>query len=203
MVKKTQPVDGGNFVDLSSVVPMDELLKGTAATEKKTFSKGKIVTGKIVAKQQTGALVDIGYKSEGFVPASEFPKFDEVQVGDEIDVLLEEIENEHNMPSLSLEKANSIKAWNHITNDCGEGYVTKGLMQHRVKGGIMVNVEGFPAFLPGSQLDIGPVRNMDDFIGKEFDVKIIKINHERRNIVVSRRELLEESLRNKRGQMIK
>ncbi len=201
MVKKTECVDGGNFVDLASVVSMEELLKGVSA-ENKNFTRGRIVTGKIVAKRQDGALVDIGYKSEGLVPASEFQKFDEVNIGDEIDVLLEEIENEHNMPSISLEKANSIKAWNHITNDCGEGYVTKGLMQHRVKGGIMVNVEGFTAFLPGSQLDIGPVRNMDDFIGKEFDVKIIKINHERRNIVVSRRELLEESLRDKRGQML-
>lgn len=132
-----------------------------------------------------GALVDIGYKAEGFVPASEFLKFDEVAIGDKIDVYLEEIENRNNMPELSLEKANSIKAWNRITTEYGEGYVVKGFMRHRVKGGIMVDVEGFPAFLPGSQLDVGPVHNMDDYIGKEFDVKIIKINQDRRNIVVS------------------
>ena len=106
------------------------------------------------------------------------------------------------MPELSLEKANSIKAWNRITTEYGEGYVVKGFMRHRVKGGIMVDVEGFPAFLPGSQLDVGPVHNMDDYIGKEFDVKIIKINQDRRNIVVSRRELLEESLRESRSKLL-
>ncbi len=179
---------------------MDELLQSAESTN--AFNKGKIVEGTIVAKRPDGALVDIGYKAEGFVPASEFLKFDEVEVGTKIDVFLEEIENRNNMPELSLEKANSIKAWNRITTEYGEGHVVKGFMRHRVKGGIMVDVEGFPAFLPGSQLDVGPVRNMDDYIGKEFDVKIIKINQDRRNIVVSRRELLEESLRDQRSKLL-
>ena len=135
----------------------------------------------------------------------EAPADADVKVGDKIDVLLEEVENEHNMPSISLEKAESMKAWDRITKEYGEGYVTKGIMRHRVKGGIMVDVEGFQAFLPGSQLDIGQVRNMDmdSYIGKEYDVKIIKINVERHNIVVSRRELLEESLRERRGELLK
>lgn len=201
MVEETKLVDGGSFVDLSGMPSMDELLQSSGTNNE--FTKGKIREGVIVAKRPDGALVDIGYKAEGFVPASEFSKFDEVQLGDKIDVLLEEVENEHNMPSISLEKAQSIKAWNKITTEYGEGYVTKGFMRHRVKGGIMVDVEGFPAFLPGSQLDIGPVRNMDEYIGKEFDVKIIKINLERRNIVVSRRELLEESLRERRSALLK
>lgn len=201
MVEETKLVDGGSFVDLSSIQSMEDLLQGDGAGNE--FTKGKIREGVIVAKRPDGALVDIGYKAEGFVPASEFLKYDDAKVGDKIDVLLEEIENEHNMPSLSLEKAYSIKAWNKITTEYGEGHVTKGFMRHRVKGGIMVDVEGFPAFLPGSQLDIGPVRNMDDYIGKEFDVKIIKINTERRNIVVSRRELLEESMRERRSSLLK
>ncbi len=201
MAEETKLVDGGSFVDLSNMPSMDELLQSAGTGSE--FTKGKIREGVIVAKRPDGALVDIGYKAEGFVPASEFLKYDEAKVGDKIDVLLEEVENEHNMPSISLEKAYSIKAWNKITTEYGEGYVTKGFMRHRVKGGIMVDVEGFPAFLPGSQLDIGPVRNMDDYIGKEFDVKIIKINLERRNIVVSRRELLEESLRERRSALLK
>ena len=201
MAEETKLVDGGSFVDLSNMPSMDELLQSAGTGSE--FTKGKIREGVIVAKRPDGALVDIGYKAEGFVPASEFLKYDEAKVGDKIDVLLEDVENEHNMPSISLEKAYSIKAWNKITTEYGEGYVTKGFMRHRVKGGIMVDVEGFPAFLPGSQLDIGPVRNMDDYIGKEFDVKIIKINLERRNIVVSRRELLEESLRERRSALLK
>ncbi len=195
--------EASSFVDLGSVVSMEELLNQANEKSSKEFTKGKIVEGVIVAKRQDGALVDIGYKAEGFVPAQEFHDFEAAQVGDKIDVYLEEIENEHSMPGISLEKAYSIKAWNKITTEYGEGYVTKGTMQHRVKGGIMVDLEGFPAFLPGSQLDIGPVRNMDDYIGKEFDVKIIKINLDRRNIVVSRRELLEESLRDRRSALLK
>ncbi len=201
MAEENKLTDGGSFVDLSNMPSMGELLESGGTG--KEFTKGKIREGVVVAKRPDGALVDIGYKAEGFVPASEFRQYDEVKIGDKIDVLLEEIENEQNMPSISLEKAYSIKAWNKITTEYGEGYVTKGFMRHRVKGGIMVDIEGFPAFLPGSQLDIGPVRNMDDYIGKEFDVKIIKINQERRNIVVSRRELLEESLRERRNALLK
>lgn len=190
-----------SFLDFSNIPgSMDELLKSSETTN--AFTKGKIIEGKIVAKRPDGALVDIGYKAEGFIPASEFLKFSEVNVGDKIDVYLEEIENNNNMPEISLEKAESIKAWNRITTEYGEGHVVKGFMRHKVKGGIMVDVEGFPAFLPGSQLDVSPVHNMDDYIGKEFDVKIIKINLDRRNIVVSRRELLEETLKDQRSKLL-
>lgn len=136
-----------SFLDFSNIPSsMDELLQSSESTN--AFTKGKIVEGKIVAKRPDGALVDIGYKAEGFVPASEFLKFDEANIGDKIDVYLEEIENRNNMPEISLEKAYSIKAWNRITTEYGEGHVVKGFMRHRVKGGIMVDVEGFPAFLP-------------------------------------------------------
>ena len=190
-----------DFLDFSGMpASMGELLGDTPVT--KTFNKGEIVTGKITAKRPDGATVDIGFKAEGFIPAEEFLKYDEVNVGDEIEVYLEEIENRQNVPTLSLSKAQSIKAWNKITTEYGEGQIVKGFMDKRVKGGIMVNVEGFHTFLPGSQLDVGPVRNMDDYIGKEFDVKIIKINVERHNIVVSRRELLVESMREQRSKLL-
>ncbi len=190
-----------SFLDFSGMPEsMEELLKGKE--EVGTISKGKIVPGKVVAKNADGARIDIGYKAEGFIPAAEFLDFDAINVGDDIDVFLEEIENRQNMPTLSLEKANSIKAWERITTEYGEGHIVKGIMRHRVKGGIMVDVEGFPAFLPGSQLDVSPVRNMDDYLNKEYEVKIIKINVERHNIVVSRRELLEESLREQRATLM-
>lgn len=190
-----------SFLDFSGMPEsMGELLDAKGGID--TFTKGKIVEGTVVEKRSDGAMVDIGYKAEGFVPAGEFLKFDEVKVGDKLDVYLEEIENRQNMPSLSLEKAYSIKAWNRITTEYGEGRIVTGFMRRRVKGGIMVDVEGFPAFLPGSQLDVGPVHNMDDYIGKEFDVKIIKINLERHNIVVSRREILVESLRDQRAKLL-
>ena len=200
--EKNQTVAAADrYVDLENMPSMDELMQSSSV--KSNFVEGSIIPGTIVEKRNDGALVDIGYKAEGFVPAGEFgAKWEDAKVGDSIDVFLEEIENENSMPGLSLSKATAIKAWNRINEECGEGSVVKGLMKHRVKGGITVDIDGVEAFLPGSQIDIGPVRNMDDFIGKEFDVKILKINSERRNIVVSRRDLLEASLEERRAALL-
>ncbi len=189
-----------SYVDLSNSLTMDELLKGET---KSNFVEGQIVSGHIAEKRQDGALVDIGYKAEGFVAAVEFKNWDDVKAGDPIDVFLEEIENDQNMPGISLQKANFIKSWTKITSEYGEGSVIRGVMKHRVKGGIIIDLNGVEAFLPGSQIDIGPVKNMDDYLGKEYDFKILKINQERRNIVVSRRELLEESRKDRRSQLLK
>ena len=197
----TAPKEIKSYVDLSTDnVSMNDLL---ATEQKSEFVENSIVPGKIVEKRNDGALVDIGYKAEGFIPAAEFRNWADVKVGDEVDVYLEEIENENSMPGISLQKANFIKSWTKITSEYGEGSVIKGLMKHRVKGGIIIDLNGVEAFLPGSQIDIGPVKNMDDFIGKEYEFKILKINQDRRNIVVSRRELLEASRKDRRAQLLK
>ena len=197
----TAPKEIKSYVDLSTDnVSMDALL---ANEQKNEFVENSIVPGKIVEKRNDGALVDIGYKAEGFIPAAEFRNWADVKVGDQVDVYLEEIENENSMPGISLQKANFIKSWNKITSEYGEGSVITGLMKHRVKGGIIIDLNGVEAFLPVSQIDIGPVKNMDDFIGKEYEFKILKINQERRNIVVSRRELLEASRKDRRSQLLK
>ena len=180
---------------------MEDLLNGS--TTKHEFATDTIVKGKIVEIRPDCILVDIGYKAEGEIPASEVRNMEELSVGDELDVYLTETENENNMPGLSLQKAISIKSWQKITSEYGEGSIIKGLMKHRVKGGIIIDICGIEAFLPGSQIDIGPVKNMDDFIGNEYDFKILKINEDRRNIVVSRRELLEESRKDRRAQLLK
>ncbi len=203
MVKEQakQAANSTNFVDLDNMPSMEQLLGGESV--KREFAVNSIINGKVVEKRADSALIDIGYKAEGLVPAAEFgAKWEDLKVGDDVDVYLEEVENENSMPGISVQKAASIKAWNRITDECGEGSVVKGLMRHRVKGGIIVDIDGVEAFLPGSQIDIGSVRNMDDYIGKEFDVKILKINTERRNIVVSRRDLLEESLRARRSELL-
>lgn len=204
--KKTNKMSNTNetglksYVDVNCGVSMEELLNGTTKSD---FAPETIVSGTIVEKRQDGVLVDIGYKAEGFVSSSDFRNWEDVKVGDDLDVFLEEIENEQNMPSLSLQKANLIKAWQRITDEFGEGSIIKGATKHRVKGGIIVDLNGVEAFLPGSQIDIGPVKNLDDYIGKEYDFKILKINQERKNIVVSRRELLEESRKDKRSALLK
>jgi small subunit ribosomal protein S1 len=195
-----QGLEAVNYVELENMPSMDELLSSEVQSD---FVAGSIIPGKVVEKRNDGVLVDIGYKAEGFVPAAEFKNFPEVNPGDELEVFLEEIENSNNMPGISLQKADGIKAWNKITQEYGEGCVVTGLMKHRVKGGLIVDVEGVEAFLPGSQVDIGPVRNLDDYLNKEYELKILKINDERRNIVVSRRELLEESLKGKRTELLK
>ena len=189
------------YVDLSNTLTMEELLTG--AVKSNNFAEDTIITGKIVEKRQDSVLVDIGYKAEGMLASTEFRCWDDVKVGDSVDVYLESIENENNMPELSLSKANFIKAWDKITSEYGEGSIIKGFMKRRVKGGIIIDLEGVEAFLPGSQIDIGPVKNMDEFIGKEYDLKILKINQERKNIVVSRRELLEESRKDRRTALLK
>ena len=190
-----------SYVDLSSSLSMEELLNGTEKSN--NFAEGSIVPGKIVEKRQDGALVDIGYKAEGFIPSTEFRDWNEAKVGDQVDVFLEAIENENNMPEISLSKADFIKSWEKITSEYGEGSKIKGLMKRRVKGGIIIDLNGVEAFLPGSQIDIGPVKNMDDYIGKEYELKILKINQDRKNIVVSRRELLEESRKDRRSALLK
>ena len=186
--KQDAPVQK-SYVIIDDKLTMEDLLSGQTKTD---FKVDSIVTGTIVEKRQDGALVDIGLKAEGFIPYTEFKNWEEVNLNDQIDVYLEELENEQNQPGISLQKAAFIQTWKKITSDFGEGSVIRGKMKKKVKGGILIDLDGVEAFLPGSQIDIGPVKNLDDLIDQEYDFKILKINQERHNIVVSRRELLEE-----------
>ena len=181
--------------ELDDLPSMDELLEQDNSAQ---YGRGTIVTGKVVEKRDGGVIVDIGFKAEGYVPKDEFADWEGLGLGDEIRALLEEIEDDENMPILSVEKAILQEAWDKFTEAFDEGSVVKGMIKFRVKGGLMVDV-GVDAFLPGSQVDLGPVKNLDDFVAREFDFKILKINRERRNIVISRRELLEEEKARKRA----
>lgn len=190
----------GSLIELNNMPSMDELLK---TQSKGNFTEGSIIKGRIVEKRDNGVLIDIGYKAEGFISSEEFRNWKDIKVGDEIDCFLEQIENENSMPGLSVSKAFFQKSWDNFLAQCKEGSVVKGFMKHRVKGGIIVDINGIEAFLPGSQLDIAVVKNMDDFIGRDYDLKILKINTERKNIVVSRRELLEADRAGKRATLLK
>jgi small subunit ribosomal protein S1 len=156
----------------------------------KELNVGDVVEGTIVQINPDSVVVDVGYKSEGIIPLSELA--DEngqvtVEVGDKIDVLFEKRENENGLIGLSKEKADRQKIWNGLEEDA----VVAGRITSRIKGGLSVDI-GVPAFLPGSQVDLRPVRNLDKMIGETFDFKIIKLNKRRGNIVLSRRVLLEE-----------
>jgi len=161
------------------------------------FREGSIVKGRILEVRPHEVLVDIGYKSEGVIPITEFEDVENLEVGDEVDVLLERLENDEGMVVLSKEKAAYRQNWNKITKVFeGDGLI-KGKVRSVVKGGLMVNI-GVEAFLPASQIDIVPPRDLQQFVGNTYDFKIVKINDDRRNVVLSRRELIEQERSEKR-----
>lgn len=153
------------------------------------FREGSIVKGTILDIRPQVVLVDIGYKSEGAIPANEFEDED-VEVGDEIEVLLEKLENEEGMVVLSKEKAAHKQNWDKIVKVFQDGGLVRGKVKGIVKGGLTVNV-GVEAFLPGSQVDIIPPKDLNEYLGNVYEFKIVKVNDERKNIVLSRREVIE------------
>ena len=175
---------------------MEEAMKQSAMR----FAAGEIVKGTIIEVRPKEVLVDIGYKSEGSVPANEFEDIKTVKVGDEIDVLIEKLEDKDGMVVLSKEKAEFKKNWDKILTICNEGGTIAGKVKAVVKGGLLVNI-GVEAFLPASQIDIVPPRNLQGYVANTYDFKVVKINQERQNIVLSRRELIEQE-RNERRQKL-
>ena len=136
-------------------------------------------------------IVDINGKSEGFIPQGEFADMAEIQVGMHIEVYLEKLENKDGTPTVSYDRALQIRKWESIEANCQEGSVVQGRVKAIVKGGLIVSV-GVDAFMPSSQIDVNPPKNLEQFVGQTFDFKIIKIDKEKKNLVVSRRELIEE-----------
>ena len=153
------------------------------------FKEGSIVNGTIIDIRPQVILVDIGYKSEGAIPTSEFED-EEFEIGDVVEVLLMKLENDDGMVVLSKEKAAHRQNWEKIVQVYEDGGLVKGKVKSVVKGGLMVNV-GVEAFLPGSQVDIIPPKDLSEYVGKVFEFKIVKANDERQNVVVSRREVIE------------
>ena len=177
---------------------MEELLAQT------TFDKlkeGSIIKGTITEIRQTEVVVDIGGKSEGMISASEFADLGDLQIGEEIEIYLEKLEDRDGNPVLSFDKAEQKKNWENIITKCEEGSIVQGRVKAKVKGGLIVAM-GVDAFLPASHIDIQPPKNLDQYIGQTYDYKVLKINLERKNIVLSRRELIEEQRASKRRELL-
>lgn len=171
------------------------------AASVKNYREGSIIKGHILEIRPREFLVDIGYKSEGVIPASEFEDPQDVEIGDEIEVLLERLENDEGMVVLSKEKAAARQNWEKIVQVFkGEGLI-KGRVKSVVKGGLMVNV-GVEAFLPASQIDIIPPKDLQQFVNNIYDFKIVKINDDRKNVVLSRREIIEAERSQKRQEFL-
>jgi small subunit ribosomal protein S1 len=165
----------------------------------KNLEEGTITEGRIVAVTKDKVVVDIGYKSEGMIPNDQFSteELQNIKVGDRLQVYIEECEDADGNLVLSKEKADKMKIWEELEQLFNDGKSIDGKIVARIKGGMMVDI-GVKAFLPGSQIDLHPVRDLDGLVGRTFPLKIIKINHRRGNVVVSRRVLLEETRDSKR-----
>lgn len=165
------------------------------------MTPGSILKGIIVEITKDHVVVDVGLKSEGLVPIEEFSDPDQVCLGAEIEVLLDRAEDDNGQIVLSREKAERLRQWEYLLEHCEEGSIVKGRVLRKVKGGLMVDI-GMEAFLPGSQIDNKRIKNLDDYIGKTYEFKILKINIERKNVVVSRRELLEAERISKKAEVL-
>jgi small subunit ribosomal protein S1 len=163
-----------------------------------TISEGEIVKGRIVAIGESDVSIDIGFKSEGLVSLQEFPKADELKIGDEVEVFLESVENKDGQMVLSRKRADFMRVWERITKSFEKAEIVQGKCMRRIKGGIVVDLMGIDAFLPGSQIDVRPVRDFDAFIGKVMDFRVVKLNPASENVVVSHKVLVEEELSGQR-----
>jgi small subunit ribosomal protein S1 len=177
---------------------MEDLL---AESKIELLKEGSVISGTIMEVRPTEVVIDFGGKAEGTIPAHEFLDPSELEIGSDIEVFLERLEDRYGNPQLSFDKAEQKKNWEKIVNTCEEGSVITGRVRSKVKGGLVVNI-GVDAFLPSSQVDIQAPKNLDQFVGQTFDFKVVKINRERKNIVVSRRELIEERRQDKKREIL-
>jgi small subunit ribosomal protein S1 len=179
------------------MVTMEEVLE----KQQLNFAPGQIVKGVVVEVRSKEVMVDIGYKSEGVINANEFDNIQEISPGEEVEVFIERLEDRNGMVVLSKEKAEFKQNWEKILSICNEGGTVNGRVKSVVKGGLIVNI-GVEAFLPASQIDVIPPKNLNVFVGNTYQFKVVKINQERQNIVLSRRELIEQERIEKRGRLL-
>jgi small subunit ribosomal protein S1 len=188
---------GGGYSDKERE-ELAKLYGGTLST----LTANEIVKGKVVAITQSEVAIDIGFKSEGVVSKSEFSNTPDMKIGDEVEVFIETIEDKEGRLILSRRRAEFTRTWEKIIEAQKTGEVLQARCDRRIKGGMVVDVMGVEAFLPGSQIDVKPIRDFDAFLGKTLDVRVVKINHPNENVVVSHKVLLEEHLHEQRKEIV-
>ncbi|HEX8137406.1 MAG TPA: 30S ribosomal protein S1 [Pyrinomonadaceae bacterium] len=168
------------------------------------LQEGEVVRGTVVGVTERGVVIDFGYKSEGIVPQAEFMDAGQLTVkpGDEVEVLVKSMETNEGFPVLSRADAVRMKAWDELEKAYSEGTPIKGRITERIKGGLRVDIDGIAAFLPGSQVDTRPVRNLDSLRNQEIEAKVIKLNRKRSNVVLSRKAVIEEQNEGKKGETL-
>ncbi len=175
-----------------------DMYEGTlnAITEK------EVVTGRVIGVDEKYVIVDIGFKSEGIVQLNEFRNADEIKVGDEIEVFLDRVEDREGQLVLSRRKADTLRAWERIEQAYEDGSILEGNIKRRIKGGMVVDLDGIDAFLPGSQIDVRPVRDFDAYVGKNMEFMVVKLNMGSENVVVSHRAIVESDLEEQRAEIL-
>lgn len=190
-----------NTEDAAAFKDLLDIKKSVDTEEGSLVPSGTILKGRIVEFTKDHVVIDVGLKSEGLVPISEFSDPSILILDGEVEVFLDEAEDAGGQIVLSREKAERLRQWEYIMQHCEEGSIVKGKVTRKVKGGLMVDI-GMEAFLPGSQIDNKRIKNLDDYLGKTYEFKILKINIDRKNVVVSRRELLEAERISKKTELL-
>ncbi|GAB4330746.1 MAG: 30S ribosomal protein S1 [Calditrichia bacterium] len=188
-------------LDADEFQPDPELL----SLYEKSFDRvreGDIIKGTVVAILKSDVVIDVGFKSEGMVPIEEFTDLEDLKVGDEVEVYLESSEDVEGQVMLSRKRVYFLRAWERLMKQYENDEIVQGRIIRRIKGGFIVDMGGVDAFLPGSQVDVKPIRDFDAFVGQTLDLKIVKVNEQRKNIVVSRRTIIEKELEGKREEIL-
>ena len=167
-----------------------------------TVAENEVVDGTVIAMSKREVVINIGYKSEGVVSLNEFRYNPELNIGDMVEVYVESKEDKKGQLILSHKKARAMRSWNRVNDALDKDEIIKGYIKCRTKGGMIVDVFGIEAFLPGSQIDVKPIRDYDAFVGKTMEFKVVKINHEYKNVVVSHKALIEEELEQQKKEII-
>ena len=166
------------------------------------ISENQVLSGRVIGMNEKDILIDIGFKSEGIIDRSEFPEDAIPQIGDQIDVYLEYLEDRNGNLVLSKEKADFMRNWKEIRKYYDTGEIFSCKIIKRIKGGMIVDINGLPGFLPGSQIDVRPIKDFDNFLDKDIEVRVVKLNEARKNIVVSHKVIIEDSLQEKREEFL-
>ncbi|MGM0945962.1 MAG: 30S ribosomal protein S1 [Bacteroidota bacterium] len=166
------------------------------------ITEKEVIKGTVVGVNDKDVIINIGFKSDGLVPISEFRDLESIKPGDEVEVFIEEQENALGQLILSRKKAKIVKAWQDIESAFENDSVIEGLVKRRTKGGLIVDIYGVEAFLPGSQIDVKPIRDFDIYVGKKMEVKVVKINHANDNVVVSHKVLIEKDLEKQKAEIL-
>ena len=204
-LKNVKPLDDFNWDEFenggNANVSKEDLEKAYDETLNKV-SEHQVVEGTVIAADKKEVIVNIGYKSDGIIPASEFRYNPDLKVGDKVEVYVENQEDAKGQLVLSHKKARLSKSWERVNAALDNEEVIQGYIKCRTKGGMIVDVFGIEAFLPGSQIDVHPIRDYDVFVGKTMEFKVVKINQEFRNVVVSHKALIEQELEQQRKEII-